>query len=142
MDGTSQETAITDLVLAFGQLVRRLRAAGATQELSLTQVSVMSRLDREGPATTADLARAEGMKPQSMGAAIAELEKMDLVGRTPHPTDGRQALIALTATGADLRKSVRKAKLTWLAHAIAQLNPGEQETLFAAGEIIKRLVES
>jgi hypothetical protein len=38
-----------------------------------------------------------------------------------------------------LRKSVRDAKHTWLAQAIANLDKQEQETLFAAGEIIKRL---
>jgi DNA-binding MarR family transcriptional regulator len=63
------------------------------------------------------------------------------VERTPHPTDGRQMNIALTAKGAEVRKSVRDAKRTWLAQAVSQLNEGEQETLFAAGGIIRRLVE-
>jgi DNA-binding MarR family transcriptional regulator len=99
------------------------------------------RLAKDGPATTADLARAEGMKPQSMGATIAALEEMRMVERKPHPTDGRQMNIELTAKGAAVRESTRNAKRTWLAQAIAQLDKQEQETLFAAGEIIRRLVE-
>ncbi len=49
--------------------------------------------------------------------------------------------IELTAKGAAVRKSARDAKRTWLAQAIAQLDEPERETLFKAGEIIKRLVE-
>ena len=136
------ETGAFDFAEAVGLLVRRLRAATASHELSLTESAVMGRLAKDGPATTADLARAEGVKPQSMGATIAALEERGLVERTPHPTDGRQVNIELTAKGAALRKSVRDAKRTWLAQAVAELDKKQQETLFAAGEIIKRLAES
>ncbi len=135
------EIAVVDFTQAIGLLVRRVRAASASHELSLTEAAVMARLAKDGPATTADLARAEGMKPQSMGTTIAALEEMGMVERKPHPTDGRQINLELTAKGAAVRKSARDAKRTWLAEAIAKLDKQEQETLFAAGEIIKRLVE-
>ncbi len=133
------ELAVTDLTQAIGLLVRRIRAAAASHELSLTESAVMKRLGADGPATTADLARAESMKPQSMGATIAALEEMGMVDRKPHPTDGRQVNIELTAKGAAIQKSAREAKRTWLAQAIAQLDEEERETLFKASEIIKRL---
>ncbi|MGB7728795.1 MAG: MarR family transcriptional regulator [Candidatus Acidiferrum sp.] len=133
------ELAVADLTQAIGLLVRRVRAAAASHELSLTESAVMKRLATDGPATTADLARAESMKPQSMGATVAALEEMGMVERKPHPTDGRQVNIELTAKGAAVRKSDRDAKRTWLAQAIAQLDEEERETLFKAGEIIKRL---
>jgi DNA-binding MarR family transcriptional regulator len=135
------DTAVIDLSQAFGLLVRRVRAAGAAQERYLTEAAVLARLAKDGPATTADLARAESMKPQSMGATVAALEEMGLVERKPHPTDGRQVNIELTAKGAAVRKSAKEAKQTWLAQAIAQLEDEERETLFAAGAIIRRLVE-
>jgi DNA-binding MarR family transcriptional regulator len=97
---------------------------------------------RPGLQRPPDLARAESVKPQSMGTTIAALEEMGIVKRKPHPTDGRQANIELTAKGAALRKSAKDARWAWLAHAIAQLDEQERETLFAAGEIIKRLAES
>jgi DNA-binding MarR family transcriptional regulator len=135
------EAAVTDLTQAIGLLVRRVRAAAASHELSLTEAAVMKRLATDGPATTADLARAESMKPQSMGTTIAALEEMGMVARKPHPTDGRQVNIELTAKGAAVRKSTRDAKRTWLTQAVSQLNEHERETLFAAGEIIKRLTQ-
>jgi DNA-binding MarR family transcriptional regulator len=135
------EIEVTEFGQAIGLLVRRVRAAADSHELSLTEAAVMARLAKDGPATTADLARAEGMKPQSMGATIAALEEMGIVERKAHPSDGRQVNIALTAKGAAVRKIAKDAKRTWLAQAITQLDKQERETLFAAGEIIKRLVE-
>jgi DNA-binding MarR family transcriptional regulator len=135
------ETAVSDLIQSIGLLIRRVRAAAASHELSLTEAAVMSRLEKDGPATTAELARAESMKPQSMGTTVAALEEMGMVERKPHPTDGRQVNIELTAKGGAVRKSARDAKRTWLAQAIAQLDDEERDTLFKAGEIIRRLVE-
>jgi DNA-binding MarR family transcriptional regulator len=132
---------VTDLTQAIGLLVRRIRAAAASHELSLTESAVIGRLAKQGPVTAAELARAEGMRPQSMGTTIAALEEMGLVERKPHPTDGRQMNIELTSKGLAVRNNVKDAKHTWLAAAIAQLDKEEQETLFAAGRIIRSLAE-
>jgi DNA-binding MarR family transcriptional regulator len=135
------DIAVTDFIQAVGQLVRRVRAAAAMHELSLSESMLMGRLMKHGPATTADLARAEGVKPQSMGSTIAALEERGFVERKPHPTDGRQFHIQLTAKGVAVRKSVGDAKQLWVAQAIARLDEHERETLFAASKIIRRLVE-
>jgi DNA-binding MarR family transcriptional regulator len=135
------ETAVGDFTQTIGLLVRRVRAAAASQEVSLTESSVMARLSKEGPATIADLARAEAMKPQSMGTTISALEQMGLVKRHQHPTDGRQINIELTAKGEAMRQKTRAAKRAWLAQAVAQLDKHDQATLFAAGQILKRLVD-
>src|SRR5271168_3268494 len=124
----TMEPSVLDLTQAIGLLVRRVRAAAASRELSLTESAVLKRLAADGPATTAELARWESMKPQSMGTAIAALEEMGLVERKPHPTDGRQSNIELTAKGIAVRKSSRDAKQIWLAQAIAKLNAEDRET--------------
>ena len=142
MKDGSLDAEIPNLMMAIGLLRRRARAAVSSRDLSWTQTTVLARLDRDGPATTADLARAERMKPQSMGSTVAALERLGLVARKPHPTDGRQLIVALTAKGAALRKKASDEKRTWLAQAVARLSREERKTLFAAGEIIKRLAES
>lgn len=141
MPRKSSDAEIADLLQSIGVLIRRIRAAASSHELSLTESAVLARLVREGPATTADLARAEGVRPQSMGTTIAALEETGLVERTPHPTDGRQLNIQLTPKGVAVRNSVKDAKRTWLAQAIAQLDDQERGTLFAAGKIIRRMVD-
>ena len=135
------EVDVTDFAQSIGLLVRRARAAAASHELSWTENGVLKRLAQEGPATTADLARVQGMRPQSMRMIVATLEEMGMVKRRPHETDGRQVNIELTAKGAAVQKSVGDAKRTWLAQAIGQLDERERETLFEAGRIIKRLME-
>jgi DNA-binding MarR family transcriptional regulator len=102
----------------------------------------MARLAKEGPTTTAVLARMEGVKPQSMGTVVAALEEKGFIERRPHPTDGRQMNIQLTAEGEAVRRSAKDARRTWLAQAIARLDDEERKALFAAGEIITRLVEN
>ena len=76
-----------------------------------------------------------------MGTTIAALEEMGMVERKRIATHGRQVNIEFTAKGAEVRKSKREARRTWPAQAVAQLNEQERETLFKAGEIIKRLAE-
>lgn len=136
------ETAVNEFTQTIGLLVRRVRAAAASHELSLTESAVMARLAKDGPATTANLARAEGMKPQSMGATVAALEELGMVERRPHPTDGRQVNIELTVKGAEVRQRARDAKRTRLLQAVSRLDAREQETLFAAARIMKRLAEN
>ena len=138
---TSVETAITELSLAIGQLLRRLRAESNPDELTWSQTVALARLERAGSMTTADLARAEAVKPQSMGATLAELERDGLLARQPHPTDGRQVLFALTDEGVQARRKRSAAKQTWLLAAMARLDPAEQQTLIAAAALIKRLGE-
>ncbi len=143
MPRKNHENAATELVLALGLLVRRIRSAVPSEslELSWMQIAIMKRLDSEGPATTAELARAESVKPQSMGATLAVLEDLGIVERRPHPTDGRQMNIALTAKGAGMRKDARIAKQTRLAQAIAKLDATEQKNLPVVTALIKRLAE-
>lgn len=135
------EASAIELAQSIGLLVRRVRAAAAAHELSLTEAAVLKRLDIGGPSTTADLARAECMKPQSMGSTVAALEEQSLVERKPHPTDGRQLIVHITPKGRALRIRHRDAKRTWIAAAIRALDDAERETLFRAGEIIRRLAE-
>ena len=137
----SLETAVSELSLAVGQLLRRLRAESNPDALTWSQTVALSRLERAGSMTTADLARAESVKPQSMGATLAELEREGLVERRPHPTDGRQVLFALTEQGVEAGRKRSAAKQIWLLAAMAKLDPGEQQTLMSAAALIKRLGE-
>jgi DNA-binding MarR family transcriptional regulator len=136
------EPAVAELSLAIGQLVRRLRMEANPGELTWSQIATLARLDKAGAMTTADLARSEFVKPQSMGATLADLEQAGLVQRRPHPSDGRQVLFALTAEGTETRRQRNIAKREWLLAAMARLDPAEQQTLAAAAALIKRLAES
>jgi DNA-binding MarR family transcriptional regulator len=138
----SPETAVTELSLAIGQLMRRLRMEANPGELTWSQIATLARLEKAGAMTTADLARSERVKPQSMGTTLADLEQEGLVQRRPHPTDGRQVLFALTAEGVEARRQRHIAKRAWLLDAMVKLDAAEQQTLISAAALIKRLAES
>jgi len=131
-----------ELRALFGKLKRRLREQAHVGDLTPSQVSVLFRLEKDGPATASGLARAEGMRPQSIGPVIAALEAAGLISGVPHPTDGRQTILSLTDVCRKLVQEGRTARQDWLSRTIqARLSPQEQKDLAAAVELLKRLVD-
>jgi DNA-binding MarR family transcriptional regulator len=134
---------VSEFGRAFGLIARRLRVVAAQYEgamLSMTQGSVLMRLEEGGPSTIADLARREGIKPQTMGTAVAALEQMGIVKRKAHPIDRRQVNIQITPKGSALRKTYRDKKWNWLAEAEAQLDAQDRETLLAASAVMRKML--
>jgi DNA-binding MarR family transcriptional regulator len=139
----NSDADVSELIASIGLLIRRVRSEAPSEahELSWTQKTVLIRLESEGATTVAELARAQNIKPQSMGTAVAHLESAGLVVKKTHPTDGRRMLVALSPKGISLRKNLRDSKHHWLAQAVAKLNKRERSLLFSSGKIIKRLAE-
>ena len=140
IDATTELASM--LRLAVMRLSRRLRAERADHSLTLTQIATLSTLDQHGPLTPRELADHERVQPPSMTRVLSTLESLGLVDRTPHPTDGRQHLMAPTAKGAALLAEDRRRREAWLARRLAELSPTERATLRASADILQRLVSS
>ncbi len=126
----------------FRKVKRRLREQGERGDLTPSQVSVVLRLEESGPATVSSLARAEGMRPQSMSAVVTPLQESGLVRGEPDPSDGRQTLMSLTPKCLKWLQQGRAARQDWLTMRISQkLSVQEQVKLHAALELLTRLVE-
>jgi DNA-binding MarR family transcriptional regulator len=124
-----------------GRLRRKLRELGSVGDLTVSQLAALFRLERDGPATVTTLARAEGMRSQSMGATIAALEAEGLVTGEPDPQDGRQTIWRLTPACLERVAVARAAREDWLYRAFqAELTPAEQERLAAGMAVLKRLL--
>ena len=131
-----------ELRIVIGQVKRKLREQGGTGDLTWSQTSVLGHLEREGPATVTALARAEGVRPQSMGATVAGLEAAGLVSGAPDPNDRRQTVLSLTAVCREWIEAARAARRDWLFRAIcAKLTAAEQAELAAAVKLLKRMLE-
>jgi DNA-binding MarR family transcriptional regulator len=131
-----------ELRALIGTLKRRLREQANAGDLTPSQVSVLLRLEKDGPATVSSLARAEGMRPQSMGSAIAALEAAGLVSGAPDPGDGRQTILSLTDACRKWVQEGRTARQDWLSRTIqVRLSPPEQNELAAAVALLRRLVD-
>jgi DNA-binding MarR family transcriptional regulator len=124
------------------KLKLRLREHGGQDDLTPSQVSVVLRLEQNGATTVSALARAEGMRPQSMSAVVTPLQQAGLVDGAPDPRDGRQTLLSLSPKCLKLLHDGRAARQDWLTTTISQkLSTREQQKLQAALELLTRLVE-
>jgi len=132
----------SDLRILLGQLKRRLREESHPTGLTWSQIAVLGLLERDGPATVTTLAKAEGVRPQSLGATVSTLEEAGLVTGTPDPADGRQTILSLTDACRQLIQTSRAAREDWLFRAIrARLTQAEQDELVTAVALLKRLVD-
>ena len=131
-----------ELHAVLGKLKRRLREQADAGDFTNSQKSVLLRLERDGPATVSMLARAEGVRPQSMRMTVAALEVAGVVAGKPDPNDGRQTFVWLTPSFIKVVKSGRLAREDWLFRALdARLTTDEREQLAAAVRLLDRLVE-
>ncbi len=131
-----------DLRAVIGKLKRRLRDQAHVGDLTPSQVSVLLRLEKDGAATASNLARAEGMRPQSMASVIAALEGAGFVRGAPDPTDGRQTLLSLTDAFRKWIETGRAARQDWLTRSLqARLSPEEIGDVARAVELLRRLVD-
>ncbi len=140
-DAAARETA-TRLRVGIGAFKRRAMESLSEGDLTLPQLTALSRLDRFGPSTTAELARREQITPQGMGATIASLEERDLVMRQPDPADGRRSILSLTHAGRAAVGSGRSSIVDQVAVVLTESFTSEEiATLDAAARLIERLTE-
>jgi DNA-binding MarR family transcriptional regulator len=135
-------TLAAEMRAVFRKLKLRYREHGGGNDLTSSQISVVLQLEKDGSATVSGLARAEGMRPQSMSAVVAPLLESGLMIGAPDPSDGRQTLMSLTPKCLKWLKEGRAARQDWLATTISQkLSVHEQEKLQTTLELLKCLVE-
>jgi DNA-binding MarR family transcriptional regulator len=135
-------TLAAEIRAVYRKLKLRYREHGGGNDLTPSQASVLLRLEKDGAATVSSLARAEGMRPQSMSAIVTPLQESGLISGAPDPSDGRKTLMSLTPKCLKWIQEGRAARQDWLTTTISQkLSAREQEKLQAALELLTRLVE-
>jgi DNA-binding MarR family transcriptional regulator len=139
---STARTAAYGLRVAMGAFKRRVRETHGEGDLTSPQLTALSRLDRLGAMTTADLARREQISPQAMGATIASLEKLGLVARSADAADGRRAIVSLTPEGLEAIRSGRNAVVDRIAVVLDEsFTDEETDILAAAAPLIERLAD-
>ncbi|MFF1632747.1 MarR family winged helix-turn-helix transcriptional regulator [Leifsonia sp. NPDC058248] len=139
-DASETAAVATDLRVVVARLRRRMRETGDAGDFTPSQSAVLARLDSGGPATVTSLAKAEGVRPQSMGSTVASLQEAGYITGMPHPTDGRQTLLTLTDRFRGELHAHRAAKEDWLFRTIrSALTPEEQRELATGVALLKRI---
>jgi DNA-binding MarR family transcriptional regulator len=138
---TAEEVAAA-LRVAAGNLYRRLKQSPIEGEATLAETSTLGRLERNGPATSSDLARADRISPQSMGVTVAALEERGLIERSRDPLDGRRVVLSITEAGLRVVHDKRGARTARIAAALRDgFTDAELGQLLAAAPLIERLAE-
>ena len=127
---------------AITRLNRRVRQTRPVGDLTATQLNALTSLELAGALTPRELADVERVQPPTMTKIIAKLEERGLVRRSPHPTDGRQVILAATEAGRAVLARFERARDEWLASRLAELRPEERDTLQRAAEILRKLARA
>lgn len=142
---TATRSTISELAAqlrpALLRLTRIVRNQRVDMSVTLTQLSAMSTLLKSGPMSAGELAACERVQPPSMTKVLANLEERGLVRRESHPSDRRQAIIAITQEGIDLLDSERRSRDAWLSQRLAQLTPEERALLRDVVPLLDKLAE-
>ncbi|WP_435858500.1 MarR family winged helix-turn-helix transcriptional regulator [Streptomyces milbemycinicus] len=132
--------AAHEIRVVVGRLRRRFKETYDNEELTPTQTAVLSRLSKDGPASTSDLAAAERVRPQSMAATLGVLDERGLIRRRPDPGDGRRQLISLSESGTAYVDDKRRAGEEWLARSLESgYTEEERQTIIEALALLDRL---
>ena len=131
-----------ELRRAVSRLHRRLRGLGPDDGMPLTKLSVLGQLFDRGPLAAGEIAALERVQPQSLTRTFNDLEADGLVRRVPDSTDGRRALLELTAAGRRALSREMRPRVDWLDHTMAAvLTPLECEIVRLATPLLVRLAE-
>jgi DNA-binding MarR family transcriptional regulator len=148
MEQTAQTVSVAarnaarDLKILITRLRRQLREVASTDELTASQVSMLTRLAILGESSTSELAGAERVRPQSMAAIVKSLEEYGLIQRTDDPDDGRRQILTLTPLGLERALGAQATWDEWLANALqVRYTKAERTTIVEALALFDRLVE-
>ena len=123
------------------RLTRLIRIQRVDESVTLTQVSAMACLAKNGPMSAGELAAQERVQPPSMTKVLANLEERGLVRREAHPSDRRQAIIAITDAGNELLESERRSRDLWLTQQLAKLTSEERALLRKIVPVLDKLAQ-
>jgi DNA-binding MarR family transcriptional regulator len=126
---------------ALLRVTRLVRNQRVDTSVTLTQLSAMGALYKNGAMSAGELAAYERVQPPSMSKVLAILEARGLVRRDQHPADRRQAILAITDEGRRLLDSERRARDLWLTRKLATLTAAERDLLRRVVPILDKLAE-
>ncbi len=142
MESRTADDLAKTLREAIQRLNRRVRQARPIGDLTFSQLSALTSLQLAGALTPRELADLERVQPPTMTKIVGKLEERGLVIRTPHPTDGRQVILAATEEGRAVYAQFERARNAWLAQQLHQLSPDDQDVLSQAAEIMQRVARA
>jgi DNA-binding MarR family transcriptional regulator len=129
-----------DLRIAVGRTFRRLRQEWETGDLTAAELSMLARLEQDGPCGPAALAEAEQVTPPVVCSVVRGLQQHGLVQRDPDPGDGRRVILSVTSAGHAELTTRRSALSERVAAVLADgFTSAERQQLTDVVPLLQRL---
>jgi DNA-binding MarR family transcriptional regulator len=132
--------AASRLRLAITRTARRMRQEAGT-DLSPSLTAALATIERHGPLTPSELAKAERIQRPTATRIAASLEADGLIARASDPNDGRASLLSVSPRGRGLLRRLRKRKNAYLSRRLRELDSHDVEALERAAEVLERMLE-
>lgn len=121
-DAAADELALMPAVFALRALMlagERFRQSVAEHfDVGMSETVAMNHLSMSGALTPRQLADRLGLTPSTVTALLDRLEDAGLATRSPHPTDRRRLVVAITSSGVAMLVQVQE----WIRSAMGALD--------------------
>lgn len=128
--------------VALTRINKAVDQAVQVEDMTRTQLTVLSTLARLGPLSATELARLEALNPTMLSRILGKLEARGLATRSPDPDDGRIVRVAATPAGQALHRRLRRERTALFTSRLAEIGPDHAATLLAALPSLEALSES
>lgn len=115
-----------------------VRTKSNRHHLSAHDSTLLAHLDESRATTAGDLARHLGVAASTLSAALARLEKLGHLTRTPARRDRRIIELRLTVQGAEAMADTSVLDRRRVAAVLAELSPREQNRAVAGLALLAR----
>lgn len=115
---------VNEVFLASGALTRAGDDLTAAHALTAARWLVLGAL-QEGPRSIAGIARARGLRRQSVRESTQRLERDGLLTRVSDLADRRAPLLALTAAGQDALLRIEPKRAAWADGVATAVSPDD-----------------
>ncbi|HVG22546.1 MAG TPA: MarR family winged helix-turn-helix transcriptional regulator [Thermoanaerobaculia bacterium] len=136
-------THVTDVLRFYPQIylachVDHVRSVSTEWQLSAHDSSILAHLDRDLPLSPRTLAAHLGVRPSTLSAALARLEKLGYVASTPAAQDRRRRELTLTARGADAMAATSVLDRDRVAALLERLSSEERNAAVRGMSLLAR----
>lgn len=130
---------LAELFIDVSAQLGRSSPRARTGELSNARYNVMRAVLTQGPERMSRIASTVGITPRSLTDLVEALARAGYLNRVADPDDRRSVLVELTASGHEVVRAGRRARLSQAAHVFSDLDAVERATL---EQLLVKLVDS
>jgi DNA-binding MarR family transcriptional regulator len=139
----SPTSAATELRESMMAVTRQMRRHRPDHGLTLSQMELLSEVNRSGVTTPAELGVRLHVRVQSLTDGINDLVSRGLLERRPDQADRRRQLIEITASGRALLEADRAERDIWLHETMRDnLSQLEFDLVMLVAPVLRKLAYS